>query len=111
MARKREAGCESGKKPVGPRKLKIDEGNLERCAMVYGALSDPIRLRILGVLTVQPLCVCFIKEIVNIPDSKLSYHLGILRSAGLVESQRDGNWIMYSLTELGNRHAKSTSSG
>jgi ArsR family transcriptional regulator len=96
--------------PTRPRNLNFDEARIEEASKIYGALSDPLRLRILSILKVQPLCVCVIREIVKIPDSKLSYHLGILKSAGLVESERDGNWIMYSLTELGAEYAKTVAS-
>jgi ArsR family transcriptional regulator len=99
-------GCAGGALIKG---LSIDEGRIASYSKVCSALSDPLRLRILAILKVQPLCVCVIKELVRIPDSKLSYHLGVLRSADLVESERDGTWIIYSLTKLGREHARSFS--
>ena len=102
--------CRNGRTPAKPKKLNIDEGKIAAMSQVYSALSDPLRLRILSILSVQPLCVCVIKEIVNVPDSKLSYHLSILKDAGLVDSARDGNWIMYSLTVIGKHYAGSISS-
>lgn len=71
---------------------------------VYQALADPLRLKILTLLARQPLCVCIIKELVDIPDSKLSYHLGILKDTGLIEGNREGNWIIYRATRLGKRY-------
>ena len=68
---------------------------------VYKALSDPLRLKILDILIVQPLCVCCIKEMVNISDSKLSYHLSQLKGAGLIEGRQEKNWIIYRPTEAG----------
>ena len=76
------------------------EGNLMRSSRVFKALSDPLRLRIVFALMFQPLCVCVIKEITNVPDSKLSYHLSILREANLIQGIQDGNWIIYHVTEL-----------
>lgn len=73
--------------------------DLERTANAYKALSDPIRLKILKVLMVQPLCVCCIKEIISVQDSKLSYHLSRLRDAGLIVGRQEKNWIIYSPTE------------
>ena len=74
---------------------------LEARSMVHGALSDPARLMILNILARQPLCVCLIKKVVDMPDSKLSYHLGVLRDAGLIVGKREGNWIIYETTEAG----------
>jgi DNA-binding transcriptional ArsR family regulator len=110
MTNEKMIGCGNGRQPTRPKKLNIDEERIEKCSRIYGALSDRLRLRILCILSVQPLCVCVIKEIVDIPDSKLSYHLSILKDAGLVESKRDGNWIMYNLTEMGKKYAKSIGS-
>jgi DNA-binding transcriptional ArsR family regulator len=103
---KKPSNCGSAKKLSRPKKLKIDEPRIAEYSTIYSALSEPLRLRIISILSVQPLCVCVIKEIIRIPDSKLSYHLSILKNAGLVNSRRDGNWIMYNLTEIGNRHAR-----
>lgn len=52
-------------------------------------------------LSFQPLCVCVIKEVLGIADSKLSYHLGVLKKAGLITGESEANWIIYSLTEAG----------
>ena len=43
------------------------------------ALANPIRLTVMYALLSQPLCVCVIKEVVQIADSKFSYHLTILK--------------------------------
>jgi len=75
--------------------------DLEETSKTYHALSDPIRLTILYLLAVQPLCVCVIKACIKIADSKLSYHLTILKKADLIEGEPQGNWIIYRLTEKG----------
>jgi len=74
---------------------------LNRLATVHRALADPLRLKILAMLTFQPLCVCVIKAVLVIADSKLSYHLSVLKKAGLIVGDQQGNWIVYSLTDLG----------
>jgi DNA-binding transcriptional ArsR family regulator len=71
---------------------------LERLSVRHRACADPIRLKILAMLGVQPLCVCVIKAVLGIADSKLSYHLGVLKKAGLIEGEQQGSWIVYSLT-------------
>jgi ArsR family transcriptional regulator len=67
----------------------------------YQACADPVRLKILCLLLVHPLCVCVIKALTGIADSKLSYHLGILKKNTLVESEQQGNYIIYRLTPAG----------
>jgi len=74
---------------------------LNRESALYRALADPLRLKILAMLAVQPLCVCVIREVLGIADSKLSYHLGVLKKAGLIAGEAQGNWIIYRLTAGG----------
>ncbi len=73
-------------------------GELEEKSRVHRALADPIRLAILYLLRDQPLCVCIINRFLCIGDSKLSYHLTILKESGLIVGEYHGNWIIYSLT-------------
>lgn len=80
-----------------------EDGDIELQSKAYQALSDPIRLKILALLSRQPLCVCLIKEVIPIPDSKLSYHLCILKEAGLIKGKQEANWIIYHLTSKGRR--------
>ena len=75
--------------------------DLESAGRIHHALSDPVRLKIFHLLQVQPLCVCVIKQCVRIADSKLSYHLNILKESGLIEGRPEKNWIIYRLTNTG----------
>lgn len=68
---------------------------------LFKALSDPFRIKILSMLSVQPLCVCIIRELLKISDTRLSYHLKKLSTMGLIEGTSQGNWIIYELTDLG----------
>jgi ArsR family transcriptional regulator len=68
---------------------------------LFKALSDPFRIKILSMLSVQPLCVCIIRELLEISDTRLSYHLKKLSTMGLIEGSSQGNWIIYELTDLG----------
>lgn len=72
-------------------------------ASLFRALADPFRLKILALLAVQPLCVCVIRSILGISDSRLSYHLSILKKADLIAGAQSGTWIIYRLTEEGER--------
>jgi ArsR family transcriptional regulator len=61
------------------------------------ALADPVRLRIVGVLAGGGRCVCDVQERVPVAANLLSYHLRVLRDAGLVTAARRGRWIDYRL--------------
>lgn len=78
----------------GERVLRAD-------ARIFYALSDVNRLKIILALSIQPLCVCHLKQILCISDPKLSYHLTILKRNGLVKCRESGNWLIYSLTNKG----------
>jgi ArsR family transcriptional regulator len=79
-------------------------GELEKKSRIHHALADPLRLTILYLVRDQPLCVCVINRFMRIADSKLSYHLTILKEAGLIEGEYHGNWIIYSITVTGSRY-------
>jgi len=70
------------------------------------ALADPIRLTVMYALLSQPLCVCVIKAVVQIADSKLSYHLTILKEQEFIVGEQQGNWIIYSITDRGRQALK-----
>lgn len=62
-----------------------------------GALADPVRLAIVGVLACGQRCVCDLQEQVAVAPNLLSYHLRVLREAALVRSTRRGRWVDYRL--------------
>jgi len=62
---------------------------------IFKALSDPNRLRILNALQKKMLCVCEIKELLNLANSTVSQHLKILRDAGFIVEEKDGRWVNY----------------
>jgi ArsR family transcriptional regulator len=77
---------------------------MENEAAVFKILADPTRLRLMVLLSIQgETCVCKLAEALNAPDFKISRHLGIMRSAGLVEARREGTWMYYKLSNARNR--------
>ncbi|RZN40382.1 MAG: ArsR family transcriptional regulator [Methanophagales archaeon ANME-1-THS] len=64
-------------------------------------LADPIRIQILKALYRADLCVCVFVELLDCEYSKLSYHLKLLKDAGLIEYTKEGNFLIYHLTESG----------
>lgn len=79
----------------------VESTTLETLAAGYSALSDPIRLRILGALSPGQRCVCELLTEVEVAPNLLSYHLRVLRDAGLVEASRRGRWMDYRLAPTG----------
>jgi len=79
------------------------DAGIEAECTVHRALADPLRMKTLSMLAIQPLCVCVIKDVLGIADSKLSYHLSVLKRAGLIRGEQQGNWIIYHLTDEGGR--------
>ena len=67
--------------------------------MIFKALSDETRLRIVEMLLSGELCACKILESFHITQPTLSYHMKILCDSGLVTGYRDGAWMRYSLSE------------
>jgi ArsR family transcriptional regulator, arsenate/arsenite/antimonite-responsive transcriptional repressor len=78
-----------------------------RMATVAKALGDPVRLQLIDVLRQHAgnVCVCELVPLFDLSQPTISYHLKVLRQAGLVGSERQGIWAYYyvipgALTEL-----------
>ena len=65
--------------------------------VVLQAVADPVRWAVLAMLAEAPRCVCKLQEEIPIAGNLLSYHLKVLREAGLVTTSRRGRWIDYAL--------------
>ncbi len=63
----------------------------------FQALSDPTRLRIIGMLGSGERCACELMAELDAAQSRLSFHLQVLRQAGLAMVRREGQWMYYSL--------------
>jgi ArsR family transcriptional regulator, arsenate/arsenite/antimonite-responsive transcriptional repressor len=91
------------------------EERVERLVALGNALSDPIRVRILGMMAAgrtccdfadlgvpasegdAGICVCEFEEHFGMGQSKVSYHMKKLKDAGLVREEKRGKWSFYSL--------------
>ncbi|MCX7596524.1 MAG: metalloregulator ArsR/SmtB family transcription factor [Fischerella sp.] len=63
----------------------------------FHALSEPLRIKVLELLRERELCVCDLCEILEVSQSKLSFHLKTLKEADLVLCRQEGRWIYYRL--------------
>jgi ArsR family transcriptional regulator, arsenate/arsenite/antimonite-responsive transcriptional repressor len=61
----------------------------------FRALGDETRIRIVALLTHGELCVCHLESALGISQPNCSRQLGILKTAGIVDSRRDGTWVHY----------------
>ena len=66
---------------------------------VLQAVADPVRWAVLTMLVEAPRCVCRLQEQIPIAGNLLSYHLKVLREAGLVTTSRRGRWVDYALAQ------------
>jgi ArsR family transcriptional regulator, arsenate/arsenite/antimonite-responsive transcriptional repressor len=66
--------------------------------VLFRALADTTRLRLLNLIADREICVCYFVEILRTGQPKISRHLAYLRKAGIVASRREGKWMHYRLT-------------
>ncbi len=71
--------------------------DLARAARLFHALSDETRLGILEMLRGGERCVCELQGDLDAAQSRLSFHLRVLRDAGLVTDRKEGRWSYYAV--------------
>ncbi len=71
--------------------------DLARAAELFHALSDDTRLDIIEMLRDGERCVCDLQSDLDAAQSRLSFHLQVLKDAGLVSDRREGRWSYYSI--------------
>lgn len=71
--------------------------DLDRAVTLFHALSDSTRLSILEMLRGGERCVCELQDELDAAQSRLSFHLKVLREAGLVSDRKEGRWSYYSI--------------
>jgi DNA-binding transcriptional ArsR family regulator len=81
------------------KKEEISEKELERLTLIYKALADPSRLRIVMALRNHEMCVCDLAAFLGVSESAVSHQLRRLKDLGLVKKRRDGQVLYYSLDD------------
>ena len=79
------------------RKKTADEVSEDEAALIFRALGDETRLRIVGMLEEHELCAADLLKSVSIVQSTLSHHMKILCDSGAVNCRREGRWSYYSI--------------
>jgi ArsR family transcriptional regulator len=67
--------------------------------LLFRALADPTRLRLLNLIADRDICVCYFVDILGISQPKISRHLAYLRRAGIAAARRQGRWMHYRLLQ------------
>jgi ArsR family transcriptional regulator, arsenate/arsenite/antimonite-responsive transcriptional repressor len=75
----------------------VERQEAERMAKLAKAIADPVRLQLVDVLRKHAgkVCVCELVPLFDLSQPTISHHLKILRSAGIVDSERQGLWAYY----------------
>ena len=69
----------------------------EQARQLLKALADPVRLDVIQALGGGECCVCELTAELDLAQSRLSFHLKVLREAGLIEGREEGRWVYYRL--------------
>jgi ArsR family transcriptional regulator, arsenate/arsenite/antimonite-responsive transcriptional repressor len=76
----------------------LSDAGAEGLAPLFKAVADPVRLRLLSLIACHEggeSCVCDLTDAFEVSGPAVSYHLRILREAGLISSERRGTWVYY----------------
>ena len=68
-----------------------------RAVQLFHALSDETRLGVLEMLKGGERCVCELQDELDAAQSRLSFHLKVLKEAGLLSDRKEGRWVYYSI--------------
>lgn len=63
----------------------------------FHALADETRVQIVEMLSHKERCVCELEQVLGVAQSRLSFHLKVLKDAGLLADRREGRWMYYNL--------------
>ena len=77
--------------------MKSNSDKSSEMELLFRALADRTRLRLMNLMGADEVCVCFLVEALKLTQPKISRHLAYLRRAGLVAARREGKWMHYRL--------------
>ena len=80
-----------------PALVAVEPLEREQARQLLKALADPLRLDVVQALAGGERCVCDLVADLNLAQSRLSFHLKVMREAGLIEAREEGRWVYYRL--------------
>lgn len=72
---------------------------MDKLLLLFKALSDETRLKIIMLLKDGELCVCDIADTLKMTQPNVSFHLAMLKDANLIRDRKNGRWTHYSLSD------------
>lgn len=87
------------------RIVRVSAARVSQMELLFRALADRTRLRLLNLMEDDEVCVCYFVEVLKIPQPKISRHLAYLRRAGIVGARREGKWMHYRIVQPSNANA------
>jgi ArsR family transcriptional regulator len=72
---------------------------MQNMLLIFKALSEETRIRILKLLEQGELCVCDLVAALDMVQPKVSFHLNVLKRAGFIKDRKEGRWIHYRLDD------------
>lgn len=80
----------------------LDESAAIETAELFKVLADPVRVRLLSLIAAHPsreVCACDLVGVLDRSQPTISHHLKLLHESGLLDRERRGTWIHYSLAD------------
>lgn len=93
------------------REAQVSTARLLRMGELFKVFADPSRLRILGALAAEELCVCDLSAALDMTQSAVSHQLAVLKRSRLVRYRRDGKTVFYALDDDHVRQILAVASG
>ncbi|MBI4827021.1 MAG: metalloregulator ArsR/SmtB family transcription factor [Nitrospirae bacterium] len=72
---------------------------MQETIQILKALSDETRLNIISLMKEGEICVCDITETLQVSQPKISFHLNVLKEAGIIIDRKQGKWVHYSIND------------
>lgn len=92
--------------PAASALIGVEPITAARARLMLKALAEPIRLQLIEVLGEGERCVCELTGELGLAQSKLSFHLKVLKEAGLITPREDGRWVYYRLEPASLEHLR-----
>ena len=70
---------------------------MQELLSIFKALSDETRLKLLKIFEKGEICVCDLVSVLDMSQPKISFHLNVLKEAGLIRDRKQGKWVHYSI--------------
>ena len=71
---------------------------MQELLSIFKALSDETRLKLLKILAKGEICVCDLVSVMDTSQPKISFHLNVLKEAGIIKDRKQGKWVHYSIS-------------